>query len=1085
MPTEPPCLGTRLDFSQASVYGREEEIQALQNTYEKVAHSQISEIVLLHGYSGSGKSTLATSLQDYIEHQSRRTRQGYYWNGKYDQIRSPQPFSAIVEAFSNVFTDLSNRDDFPSICNELISKLDTSLVYLTKIIPDAATLWSEKRGRDRQQQADNSWSFERIKMALRDFLSVLSDYSIITALFIDDLQWADASSLDVIQFILNDATTKSLLFVGAYRDNEVDDSHPLAIRVRNIQNNSPFHLTKIKVANLDVDSVNCLVSDVTRMPNSKTLELSKAVHQKTNGNAFFTIQFLKMLQDEGMLYWSTKQYAWEWNVDKILGDTKISDNTVVNLVANKINIVSKWAALVLSVAACFGSYFRSDIIVAVLEDDPQFTEVGRGDVKAHVSEALESAVKEGLVTHREGSSKYMFVHDKVQQGAYSLIPDEESRCKWHLRIGYLLKDLDGNSEKRREWMFLVFTDQLNRGSSLIREEKERIKLAHHNLKAALKVQAQSAFFQAARYLRAGLKMMEGTNAWEQHYTLTLGLCSTLADMTFCIGDMKACEECCQTVFTNARTTQDKHGVYMVRIDALRSHDQQNDAIDFGFETLRELGEGFPRRPNALHSLSYLLKAMKMTKRKTDDDILSLPDMTNETKIFALKIMSVMTPMCYNQNREVELGLLCLRMFHLTLQHGVSVHSGRILALYGFIMAKLMKFDDGYRFSSLSLKVSERFPESLFEPLAVTVRCNYLEHLRKPLPVQLDTYLKANQFGMETGDIHHACLAAASYGILYFYTGLPLGPLAEDTAAFAAQFERYKQASALPLVNVVRQAVLNLMGERGGRNRVKLTGSAMDQDEYLQEDGSIYRSIHIWGMLLQLAYFFEDFEVGEAMCNNFFSRPMDIEGTMFKIPSCSLYLALTGMELSARKKRGRRFRKLARMYLRDLERWVDKKALSVQQKLLLLQGQRLSLKKGHKEEEVLALFTEAIIASKKAGFTHDAALGHELAGKYVLARGNNATAAQHLRDARQLYGAWGAHAKVNHLLEKYSFLSCGRENLRLSTYSSHRGKARFSGEPTAKHRRFDPFRFGRMSKKPSGKTAMTMAETVESKERAIV
>ena len=1056
-----------LDFRQTTLYGRKEEIRTLQNKYEQVADSQICEIVFLHGYSGSGKSALADTLRDYVGNQPKSSRRGYYWPGKYDQIRSPQPFSAIAEAFSNVLRDLSHRDDFPRLRNELVSKLDTSLVYLTKIIPDVATLWKQRTRHNQRQQPNNSWSFERIKMALRDFLLVLSDYSI-TVLFLDDLQWADASSLDVIQFLLNDSMTKGLLFVGAYRDNEVDDSHPLAIRLRNIHNNSPFHLTNMKVTNLNIDSVNNLVSDVTKMSTSKTLELSKAIHQKTNGNAFFAIQFLKMLQDEGMLCWSSRHCCWEWNVDRIRGETSVSDNTVVNIVANKISNSSKWAAVVLSVAACFGSYFRSDIVVAVLQDDPQFANVGKEDedVEAHVSEALENAVGEGLVTRREGSSKYMFVHDKVQQGAYSLIPDEESRCKIHLRIGYLLKDLHNNSAKKREWMFLVFTDQLNRGSSLITEENERIDLAHHNLKAALKVKAQSAFFPAANYLRAGLEMAEGMCSWDEHYSLALDLYSNLADMTFCIGDMKACEEHCQTVLTNARTTKDKYRVYMVRIDALGSYDRENDAIDFGFETLRELGESFPRRANPLHSLSSLLKAMKMMKGMTDDDFLSLPDMTDETSVFAMKIMSVMVPMCYNRNREVELGLLCLRMFHLTLQHGVSIHSGRVFALYGFIMAKLMQFDEGYRFSKLSWKVSERFPDNAFEPLAVTVRCTYLDHLRRPLHEQLDPYLKAHQIGMETGNILHACLAAASYGVLYFNTGLPLAPLAEDLEAFDAQFGRYKQATMLPLLKIVRQTVLNLIGGHGGRNRVKLTGAAMEERDYLREDGSIFRDMFLWAMRLELAYFFEDFKVGEEMCMKFRSRPMDIEGSLHRIPSCNMYVALTCMELWARKSRGRRFRKLARMCCNDVQRWVDKKALNVQQKLLLLQAQQLSLKKRHKEEEVLSLFNAAIIASKKAGFTHDAALAHELTGKYFLMRHDIERAAQHLNDARHLYGAWGAHAKVNHLSETYAFLSTSDRGRLSSDFSSHRGKARFSGKSSAKHLRFDPFRSGRMGKRSS-------------------
>lgn len=292
------------------------------------------------------------------------------------------------------------------------------------------------------------------------------------------------------------------------------------------------------------------------------------------------------------------------------------------------------------------------------------------------------------------------------------------------------------------------------------------------------------------------------------------------------------------------------------------------------------------------------------------------------------------------------------------------------------------------------------------------------------------------------------------------TLVSLAPLAEDMEAFAIQVEKYKQASALSLV---RQTVLTLIDERGGRDGGKATGLAMDQEEYLHDDGSVYRVMFRWAMRLELAYFFEDFEVGEEMCDKFRTRPTDIEGTMFRVPSCSMYVA---MELWARKNRGRRFRKLARMYVRDVKRWVDKQALNVQHKLLLLQAQRLSLKRGHKEQEVAFLFNQAIISSKKSGFTHDAALAHELAGKYFLTLRDHEAAAQHLTDARQLYGAWRAHAKVNHLLERYAFLSTDDDDCNSLNYSSHRGKARFSEESTAKHIRFDPFRFGWMSRRTS-------------------
>ena len=801
---------------------------------------------------------------------------------------------------------------------------------------------------------------------------------------------------------------------------------------------------------MSVDSINCLISDVTKSFDLGTMELARVVHEKTDGNAFFAIQFLKMLQDEVMLFWSSRTYSWEWNIDRIMGDTSLSDN-VAGIVAHKIGKLSKWAAELLSVAACFGSYFHFDFVVAAIKKDPKL-DCSPEVIEHHLAEALETVVSEGLVTRREGSSKCLFVHDKVQQGAYALITDEIEHHKLHLRIGYLLQSLYRDSTSGEEWMFLVFTDQLNRGSSLIVDEQERIDLAQHNLDAALLVMGQSAFFQASKYLEAGLELVGGVHGWYEHYNLTLDLYSTIAECSVCIGDIEKCEESCDAVLRMARFTEDKQRVCIVRIDSWGAQGRLTDTIKFGFEVFRQTGERFPRRPSVVHILLYLQRAKRLLRGKTDKDILSLPLMTNKKKLLAFEVISMLVPMFVGQNRELELGLVALWVINCTVKHGLGVHSGRAFGLYGSILGRQFNFDEASRFCKLCRDLSNRFPNT-WEPQAIIGRCYFLEHLRRPLQQQLDPLLKGYQYGMECGDVHHACLSASVYCVLYFYTGLPLGPLLEETEACAIQFERYNQAIALPLLQIIRQVALNITGQSS--NRAKLTGTAFDQYEFLKGQNPRFSVRFLWETLIQTAFYFEDDVAAGEAC---LKIGVKADGTAFRMPSVFMFCALTAMRNWSTRGERRKFRRLARIYLKELSRWAEKGALNVMHKLLLVQAQNEAVKKGRSTDEVLSLFGKAISASRKAGFTHDAALANELAGKYCLGQNKSLQAHHYFAEAIELYRSWGAQAKVDQMMEKYVFLA-STELHRQSAFSSFRGLSRMSITQASGHTRFDPFQCG--------------------------
>ena len=778
----------RLDFAKSRLYGRDHEIDLLHGAYERVKSTGETEVVLLSGPSGSGKSALATrALRGVVP-------SAHLLVGKYDELRSPKPFSAITDAFSALCMSLaiSNDDTTSVIAKELKSRMEDDLSYLRSLLPNLDTLCGENDLDDGKRlslqssrQVANKWSFERIKVAFRDFIRIVSKHSTAIALFLDDMQWADTGSLDLLEFFFRDELTRGILFVGAYRDDEVNQSHPLHFHIRTIRQRSPFNIQDIKVGNLDVNSTNLLIADLideaSSSSSNRTIPLSEVVHHKTHGNAFFTVQFLRMLQDTKLLVFSVETFRWEWDIDRIAGDTSIADN-VVDLINSKIGTLSTFTEQFLKIAACFGSYFQLDVVADLLEKENEASGKYPEPTKLLVDKAVKELVEEGLIIHRADSLHFRFAHDRVQEAAYALVPDGVEKEQLHLRIGKLLQEIFDPSDPTRHWVQLVFVDQLNRSIDLIADEESRLQLARYNLEVATKVASQSAFTPAARYLKSGLKLLDGLDGWVNHHDLQLNLETSLAEVAYSIGDVETCSKCISTVLARARCTEDKYRAFIVHIDLLGSQDKINQAVDFGFSVLRELGERIPRKVNQFHVIKLLLKCGRLAKGMSDEDFLALPTMTDKKKLFTLKIMSKLNTYCFLARRVAENGLISLRPFQMSLEHGLSKYSAHALSVYSYVLATRFRVDDVHRFGCLALEISKKYPSRSVDVQTLNAVHSLCIHLRKPLHSSLDGILKAYQYGMEAGDLHHAGLASGIYAMMYFYCGLPLAPLVEDAEA---------------------------------------------------------------------------------------------------------------------------------------------------------------------------------------------------------------------------------------------------------------------------------------------------------------
>ena len=1042
----------RLNLAKTRLYGRDQEIKTIRESYERVEASKQTEIILLKGYSGSGKSALASTLQELL------SAKGFYISGKFEKMGSAIPHLAIVEAFTTLCKLISSSEQAETIKKGLQSAIapDDQLI-LSNVLPTISTLFKTDLSTCIQANVKTEWRFERLKQAFRDYIQSLTEHQLTIVLFIDDLQWADTSSLELLNAIITDETT-NLLFVGAYRSNEVDRTHPLHMQLREISKHE-IPTKEISVTNLDVESVNGLIAEATRSPPSYTLPLAEIVHQKTNGNAFFTVQFLRMLQAEEMLYMSSKSFLWEWNADRIVGDTDISDN-VVELVARKIKRLPDATVKALQIGACLGSRFHVKAVSAMMNESSHTDTVGVSSHDGHLgaqsnllSEALTAARNEGLITHRHHSLTYKFAHDKIQQSAYSLIVDD-AREELHLRIGRQLQEMRKSPELEEQWMHLVLVDQLNRGSRLIVDEEGRVELAQLNLEAAEKAISQSAFFPAAEYLKAGLDLMKGLDGWRHHYKLQLSLCTLLAEAKTYIGDFKACDSLVDVVLENATKLEDKHRVFVVKLESLGSQERLGEALDAGYDMLAQLGETFPRKITRFHVIMSFIKATRALRGKSDEDLLSLPILEDKEKLLALKIVSVQFGIAYLALRPNDSALLCLRLFLMSFEYGLNKYSAYAFAIFGYMKGISYDFDEAYRFGQLAEKLMDRFQAKECDTGTLVVVNTFLAPLRRPLQGQLDSYLKAAQYGMEMGNINEASMAANLYVMMYFCSGLPLGPLLEDSTAFSVQIDRYGQETSLSLALVFNQTILNLMGRSD--NPVVLTGSAMNQDEFLSDTNSsniVGKVQSVWYQLNQLGFYFGDMEVASKYGEMLWNRKKSVDGSSFIVPVYLMFVCLTAMEMS-RRTRKRKYHYNARKHTKELTKWLKKQAFNVQHKLSLVLAVKATLGK-HDPNVVREMFDEAIRTAKRTGFTQDAALACEVAGRYFVSIKDEVSATSYLTSAMTLYDDWGAQGKVDHLEREYKFLSNAGCNQMEGT--SLRGRQRFSTKPSARHLHFNPFR----------------------------
>ncbi|MFA5518097.1 MAG: serine/threonine-protein kinase PknK, partial [Spirochaetota bacterium] len=930
----------RLNIPQ-KLYGREEETELLLSAFQRIA-TGAKELCLVSGSSGIGKSVFVQELQKPIVE-----KRGYYIFGKYDQFKRDVPYSGFIQALQilvqHILTESEEKINIWK--TKLLSALGSNGKIVTDAIPALELIIGEQ---PLLPELGAEGSQNRFLSAFKNFISVFTRREHPLVIFLDDLQWADTASLNMLERLMLDKDMRYFLIIGAYKENELN-TNPRFTRLVEFLKESRIIINTIKLGAISLEDFLNLLLDTFKCSAEKALPLAELIHDKTGGNPFFFIQFIKTLYDEQMIN-CTQETGWEWDMDKIKS-MEVTEN-VVELMAEKISTLSPAGIEILKVCACIGNRFDLETLSIVYEKSMD-------EIIADLSEVI----KEGMIFYSEYF--YRFLHDRIHEAAYSLIPDKEKPAL-HYRIGkWVMKNRD---EKSLKEMVFYIVNHLNLAIDLITLPDEKRKLIELNRIAGDKAKLSTAYESASKFYETALSLLE-ENQWTSNYETAFDIRMHLAECEHLNRNFKRAEELFSEMIDNSKNDLDKARVYNLRVMMIASTGRHDKAVTVGLEGLAILGIKInPNSGNFAIGLAAL-KIKFLMRGKSVESIGNQKLVDDEKNLLLMQyLMNLVTTAYYY---KIELSLfLAIKMFELTLKHGLSKYSSYACLVYGTVLASgLGDYKTGFRISELALKLNERFDNiELRSRLALVFGATI--SVWKDHPDKTIDYIKqAFTHSIDNGDLNYAIFTVQSILINMLPAGIHLDQIYKECTSHMDFIIELRDSGAINYLISVRQFVQALKGETA------LPGS-MDDSNFSETDHIaamekdaipiIIQRHHL--LKAQIQYLFNNYN--EALISsNISDKLIKYSLGQIVVPEHYFYrgMILASICDSAGTLKKILYRKKIKSILKYFIKWVNLNPVAFTDKMLMLKAELARLKGDNLA--ALSFYSRASDAAIKAGFRH--------------------------------------------------------------------------------------------------------------------
>ncbi len=997
------------------LYGRETEVTTLLAAFERVATNSQSqmEIVLVAGFSGIGKTAIVKEIHKPILRQ-----RGYFIQGKYDQFQRNIPFSGFVQAFRDLMIQLLSESDteITQWKSKILQALGENAKLIIEVIPELEKIIGKQPN---IIELKGNAAQNRFNLIFQKFIKVFTTQEHPLVIFLDDLQWVDLASLKLIQLLTSEAGAEYFLFIGAYRDNEITALHPLILTLEEISKTGiaihTISLTPLK--QLDLEK---LIADTLRCSEDFAKPFTEIIYQKTQGNPFFTNQFIKSLQADGLIIFNLEHDCWQCDIAKVKALSLTDD--VVDFVTLQLQKLPQETQEVIKLAACIGNQFDLATLAIVCEKLQTETAIDLwkalqagfvlpiSQIYKFFSDGCEiDATDESSDIH----ISYKFLHDRVQQAAYSLI-SEDNKLETHLKIGRLL--LQNISINTQENNIFEIVNQLNVGVKLITDEAERKKLAELNLIAGKKAKASTAYLAAMKYLMVSIELLE--YGWQNEYSLTLGVYEELAEVSYLSVHFEQAERFINTVLQKAQSLLDKIKVYQIQIQTYVAQKQLNQAINIALQVLKMLGVNLPAKPNKVQILLGLAKTKLALLGKQPKDLIYLPEMQDAEKLAAMRILASSCSVTYITNPQL-LPLMISSIVDLSIKYGNTALSAYGYASYGVILCTVFQdMESGYQFGQLALQVLEKFSNKEIASKILFMIYNYIKHWHDHNKETITPLLEAYQVGVETGDVEYASWIAASICYRQYFLGQELSGLEQQIQFYSVPVSQFQQATALIYIQIYHQIVLNLLGK--SENPSYLVGEVYNIEKTLplqlqanDNTGLFYSYIN----QLIISYLFAKYE--QALSNaNFAEKYLKAVTGSVKIVIFNFYSSLTRLAIypHAKKLVKKQILKKVTLNQKQMKKWAQSAPMNYLNKYYLVEAEKYQVL-GQKIP-AMELYNRAIALAKENEYIQEEALANELAAKFYLEWGQDKIAQSYMIEAYYCYNRWGAKAKIDDLITRY-------------------------------------------------------------------
>ncbi|MDO6561869.1 AAA family ATPase [Amphritea sp. 1_MG-2023] len=982
------------------LYGRAATIQKLRNSFDRMIMRR-QEVILITGYAGVGKSSLVHELRHYIYEQN-----GRFISGKFDQFRRNRPYSGILTALQALIRQLltESEQEISHYRNAILTALGQHACALIRLLPELELVIGQQPNEGRASTLEELNRFSRL---IKTLLQVFATEEQPLLLFLDDLHWGDLASLNLISSLCENGDIPNLLLVGSYRDQEVGPTHPLTLTIERIKTGS-CNLSEILLEPLNKAQIVRLIADTLRTEPQRCTALAQLCLEKTQGNPFFLIQFLYSLHDEGLI--SFHENRWQWDEGKIQA-REMSDN-VIDLMVHKIQKLSKKSQTALQLAACIGNPFDLNTLSTVLEE-----------TIPKVTDDLVDAVQEGLLIplninypSLSGQTferhRYRFVHDRIQQAAYSLIP-EALRQQLHLQIGRLLQQrFIGQSSAP----LFEITNHLNSARSLIESSQELTELASLNCQSGLQALDSAAFDAAQEYFQIGIELLPD-HSWKQHYDLTLTLYKSGAEAAYISSQFEQMNYLIDEVIVNCDHVLDRVKVYEIRIQSYIARNKFEQAMHEALHVLQMLGIVLPSNPSQIHIWKGILRTQWLLHRRTEEQLLNAPPMQDPHDLAALSILASMFGAVKFSSSALR-PLIMAKEVELTLTRGITAHSPMAFAGYGgTLCGKYFAIEQGYKLGCIAMQLDHKKPDRLLHHRTTSLFDCYVRHWKEPLKNSADSLLEGHLQALNCGDVEWGSYSLAAW-IQYAFTQTDnfadIQPIIEN---YTQTLQQHGQKPSIQYSLQALQTIDNFLGHNPRPNHFfgRFFTQEMLDENHREDHRTAIATFHYYAALY--CYIVEDYPLALHHCQTGAPYQPHIVGTYTY--ACFDYMTaltlLAQIEQCSVMHQRHRLKQVKRL-LQRAKRWAKHCPDNHQLYAALLQAELYRVNQQY--SQAMDYYDSAINAAESNRFYLIAALAKEAAGRCYLQWHKDNIAKTYLNEAWDSYAHLQIKPKLQQLQQQY-------------------------------------------------------------------